>query len=528
MQKQCKQCHKTYQLYPEDQAFYKRIQIPAPELCPQCRYQARLAYKNDFNLHERQCDLCKRQIISMYDEYSGHKIYCRDCWWSDKWNASDIYQAYDFNKDFFTQFKQLQLEVPRVALINNQSENSDFCNFSDRNKDCYLLTTGNDNENCYYSFWMLNNKDSMDLAYCRGCQQGYELVQCENCYELFFSQLCEDCSHSRYLYDCKDCHDCLGCVGLRHQEYRIFNKQYAKSEYEQKIKKLKKQTIILEFEKLKLKQPRKFYIGRNSQNISGDFLVNCANVRNSYDVHDCQNCSYCGDGVRGKDSSDVISFDAIELCYNCVSTMGYNYICSYYCRDSKNIYYCDSCHNCHECFGCVGLRNKRYCVLNKQYGKSDYFSLKKKIIEHLGDDYGNNFPVKNSPFAYNQTLAQVYLPLKKEEIIGRGWRWHETEVKNIDNSLPVCVSCCRNFKMIPQELKFYERFNLEKPDKCFNCRHQARINLRNPRSLWRRQCDCTQPTHGHHGRCLQEFETTYSPERKELVYCEECYNKEIY
>ena len=28
--------------------------------------------------------------------------------------------------------------------------------------------------------------------------------------------------------------------------------------------------------------------------------------------------------------------------------------------------------------------------------------------------------------------------------------------------------------------------------------------------------------------CENEFETAYAPEREEKVYCESCYNKEIY
>lgn len=35
--------------------------------------------------------------------------------------------------------------------------------------------------------------------------------------------------------------------------------------------------------------------------------------------------------------------------------------------------------------------------------------------------------------------------------------------------------------------------------------------------------------HKHHktGRCPNEFETTYAPERKEIVYCEQCYREEV-
>jgi hypothetical protein len=45
--------------------------------------------------------------------------------------------------------------------------------------------------------------------------------------------------------------------------------------------------------------------------------------------------------------------------------------------------------------------------------------------------------------------------------------------------------------------------------------------------LWHRQCMCSK-NHPHHGgRCSNEFETSYSPDRKEIVYCEQCYNSEV-
>jgi hypothetical protein len=56
--------------------------------------------------------------------------------------------------------------------------------------------------------------------------------------------------------------------------------------------------------------------------------------------------------------------------------------------------------------------------------------------------------------------------------------------------------------------------------------------------LWHRKCQCNgekssngvyQNTIQHfHGTelCLNEFETTYAPDRPEIVYCEQCYLKE--
>jgi hypothetical protein len=33
--------------------------------------------------------------------------------------------------------------------------------------------------------------------------------------------------------------------------------------------------------------------------------------------------------------------------------------------------------------------------------------------------------------------------------------------------------------------------------------------------------------HDHENRCPNEFETSYAPDRKEIVYCEACYLKEV-
>ena len=81
--------------------------------------------------------------------------------------------------------------------------------------------------------------------------------------------------------------------------------------------------------------------------------------------------------------------------------------------------------------------------------------------------------------------------------------------------------------------------NLPLPRLCANCRYYERTAHRNPMKLWHRKCTCsgTQSekeiykntvahTHGS-APCPVEFETSYAPERSEIVYCEQCYNAEI-
>ena len=98
-----------------------------------------------------------------------------------------------------------------------------------------------------------------------------------------------------------------------------------------------------------------------------------------------------------------------------------------------------------------------------------------------------------------------------------------------------CESCRRPFKIIENELIFLKRFNLALPRKCFECRHQERFKKVNPPKLYHRQCMCggaesprTTVEHSHSGQCTNEFETSYAPERPEIVYCEKCFQQEVY
>jgi len=81
-----------------------------------------------------------------------------------------------------------------------------------------------------------------------------------------------------------------------------------------------------------------------------------------------------------------------------------------------------------------------------------------------------------------------------------------------------CEVSRRPYRIIKKELEFYRKHNLPIPRRHPDQRHLDRMSLRNPRKLYDRNCM----------KCGIEIKTTYSPERPEIVYCEECYKKEIY
>ena len=141
-----------------------------------------------------------------------------------------------------------------------------------------------------------------------------------------------------------------------------------------------------------------------------------------------------------------------------------------------------------------------------------------------------------SPFAYNETVAQEYYPINKEDAGQLGFYWRSTPEKktvpatqevpdsiedvqdNITDETLLCVQCSKNYRIIPHELRFYRKIGVPVPRACPECRHKNRLDLRNPRVMFEGTC----------AKCSKEIQTSYSPERPEKVFCEECYMKEVY
>lgn len=545
---QCKNCSKTFKVSEEDQKFYDNLNLPIPTHCPDCRTQRRMATRNEKHMYENKCVSCQKDIVSLYSPDKNLKIFCHDCWWSDKWDA--VKEGIDYNnkKSFFDQFRELQQEVPRANVMKagGNIENSDYCSYIGDAKNCYLVSGSIHVEDCYYG----------NPYYCKNCVDSLLIRDCELCYEgitsehLYSCQFCQDCFDSNNLlfcYDCKGCTDCIGSTGLRNQTHNIFNKKYSEDEYHKEKKRINLcnpksfRRVVNNFEKQKIKAIRKFMMGIKNEKVSGNYINESTNSYYCFDVKRVENTKYSAQVIDLKDCYDNNYTENNELCCDYIGSWK-NYKCCfsntvYQCSD---VWYSDSCYSCKNCFGCVGLKNKECCILNKQYNKTEYFKLKKQVINKMKEtgEYGEFFPINKSIFCYNETVANDYFSLTKENILNKNWQYKAKQEKDyqiqkakvvydinkvpdsIVNQVLACEECEKNYKIIQPELDFYKQNQLPVPKICPDCRHQKRMRLRPLRSLWQRQC--MKPN------CNNEFETAYSPDQKDLVYCEDCYNKEIY
>ncbi len=560
----CQNCKNDFTIEPEDFDFYEKINVPAPTFCPECRLKGRLIWRNEKTLYYRKCDLCDKKIISIYSSDKPFLVYCKECFHGDNWDPLSFGLEIDDSRPFLEQFRELQLKVPRISSFVFQNTNSEYVNGAAYNKNCYMIFRSDNNEDLLYSYSTSNSRFSSDLLNCTECEKCYDCTGCSKSYQLVS---CEDCSSSQNLLLCKNCvncQDCIGSVNLRNTRYAIFNEVFTKEEYYKKVAELKILSrgslykLAKKFEEFKKSFPVKYYHGLRNVNISGDYISNSKNTFFSYDSEEVEDSKFLNHGNQVKDSYDsYVLVDKSEQSYNVVSGIALNNVITGNCIwHGYNIFYSDTCENSHDLFGCVGLNKKEYCILNKQYSKEEYSILISKIIENMsinsfkdnGIDflYGDPFPNSFSPFAYNETVANEYFPLSKSSAVNNGFLWKEKEEKTYDvtltsESIPDTIQeidesitkeiiscshanncdhgCTTAFRISDEELRLYKILGVPLPNLCFNCRNSERISKRNPCKLWHRSC--------MKEGCENEFETSYAPDRPEIVYCEKCYQQEV-
>lgn len=485
----------------------------------------------------------------MYAPHAPYKVFTHEEWWADNWDARQFGRDFDFSRPFFEQFKELLLAVPKMNLQSTQSESCEYSNFALKSKNCYLVFGCVDNDSCAYGHIVWESKDSVDNLYLYKSELCYECIDCLWSYSLLWSQECESCSESIGLFDCRSCTNCIGCVGLKQKSYYLFNESVGKAGYEQFLKEhpitdpATVPYILRKQQELRRQMPQRHFFGSHNNVISGNHIYNAKNVHHSFDAKGGENSKFVYTIRKAVDCYDVAFSVDIELAYQALTSRGNGIYFAHLNVSCNDIYYSDNCTNVHNAFGCAGLKSGEYLILNKQYSKEEYESLKTRIIEHMKKtgEWGEFFPVSLSPFAYNESIAQEYFPLTKEEALRAGFRWEENVPRTsrqetiTNDKLPKdpgtyvsdsllkqilrCDTCGYNYRLAAQEIGFYKRLNLPLPRACFNCRHERRMQQRNIRKLWGGNC----------AKCDIKFQTSYSPEQQKeyKIYCESCYQNEV-
>lgn len=559
MQKTCKQCASAFEITKEDLAFYEQVSpifagkkemLPPPMLCSACRYQNRLRWRNERNLYKTTCAATGKSIVAIYSpDKTWPPVYEQSYWWSDKWDPRSYGRVMDFSRPFFEQFGELYKVVPQIAMNNQSSENCEFTNQSQNNKDCYLIFCSNGARDCLHGMWYEFCQNCCDCQYLEQGELCYEILNGKKCYGCTFSQNLETCSDVHYSRNCIGCSACFGCMNLRNRQYHIFNAKYSKEEYERQMKAFGMEQYSSRSENERratefFRQfPHKFYEGNTIFDASGNYIIGLQDAHDCYNCRDAEHLHHCQDVWRARNCQDLTETVDNDFSYSVEgSAVSVQVAFSKKFHDLSDSLFSSHCNYSKNLFGCVSLNHGSYCILNKQYPKEEYDVLVPKIIGHMRStgEWGEHFPGRYSPFGYNESVAQDYFPMSKEEIIARGWQWSDYESPQQEttrivsaSSLPDsiddvpddvlqwairCEATGRAFRIVKQELDLYRRMRVPLPHLHPDERFCLRMALRTPRKLWERSCM----------KCKKAMQTTYAPDRPEIVYCEECYLKEVF
>jgi len=518
-------------------------------------------FRNEIVFYRRECELCHKNTISIFSPDRKFKIYCSKCWWSDNWNPGDFYLDYNPNKNFFTQFKELQLKTYFFdrSLDYSTLVNCEYVNYTGNSKNCYFIFNADFCDNVYYSAVVNHMKDSSDCLMMNKTELSYGCIGGDGS-SVFFSENCPESINVWYSKDCIGCINCFGCVNLRNKSNYIFNESVSKEEFKKKVKEMEldKYSSNIKVEKNIYdfwdKFPRKYMYERMNSNVSGSYVYNSKNAKNCYQAVSVEDGAYSQFITLPtfRDAYDITEWgNGLEFCIDSVSIGEGVYEIKYsdgVFKNSREVEYSMYGIGIKNCFGCINLRKKEYCILNKQYSKEEYEKLRLQIIDDMNLNpyidskgriwkYGDFFPYDLSPFSYNESFANQYFPLDKKEIEESGFSYSDLkkpdyqktiELEDIPDSIYnikddfineiIQCSCSKFYKIMSGELQLLKKFGLPIPRICPDCRYLKRIKRLNSPIFYDRNCD----------KCGIKIITSYPPNISKIVYCDKCYQSEVY
>lgn len=546
---QVRTCHISGQKFfvsDQEEEYCRSQNIPLPNISPIERIRAVTSFDNCLHLYNGQCAWTKESILTTLPPELGHITYNPDVFIGSEWDPLSYGRDYDFSRPFFDQFTDLFQLVPLPSrfLTLSTLENSDFVNGVTGAKNCYLIFNCTTCEDCLFSRVLNQCKNVLDSIGVQNSELCYGCTNVSVGYELFWAENCSNCTSSYFLFNCQNLKNCYGCVNLSNKEYYFENQACTPEEYKDKVKAKNLGnyadwlTEYLRYTERKRATSLKYYQGKNNEQVSGNYINGSKNVVDGFFVLESQDV-YCG--IRIVKANNVFScafaannaqqIYASHGVVNNTNNVRWSVCCP---NQTHDLEYCiHSSLGTHDCFGCVGVKQKEYCILNKQYTKEEYFVLLARIREHMRStgEYGELFPPSLSPYYYNHSYAMEFAPLTKEEALKRGYKWKDEaidqtpsnytipdHINDVDDGILQAVLICsqtgKRYRLIKAELDFYRRFQIPIPRVAPLVRLQNISRCLEMTPLQARTCT----------KCQTPLQSVYSQEN---ILCEKCYQQSI-
>ena len=416
-----------------------------------------IASRNSLNLYKYN------NLISAYPDTDRVKYIVSYREFEDiRWTKT---VEFDSTRWFFECFSEVWFaNAHRNVVYQQTNENSDYVSPAFWVKNGYLsFVSGNNSENILYSYVVYSN--------CKNVVNSKEVVNnCENIFHsssitqsmnIYYSQCIDISNNIWFSSNLIWCTECINCTDLQNKSYCIDNIQYSKDEYL-----LRKENImknISSYEKnSSVNRSHVFDYGN-------DTIDNCINVIKSRNLSYARNCSCVNNGrnillVHGVDKAENM-YDVYEWWWMISDnfyavTNSWNHAHHLYCSTmidaSSFIFYSYDLEACSFCLWCIWLKNKSYCILNKQYTKEEWYEKVDEIFTQMEKDWQlwEFFPATMNPFYFNDTAAYLINPsFTKEEVTAR---WYLRRDEPIKVDIPEWMEIVKT-----SELWEYEWFDSE-------------------------------------------------------------------
>lgn len=509
----CTRSGTPFTISDREQEYCESRGIPLPDISYQERFREMCAFRNESTLFIRKSSQTGQEIVSCYRPDSVFPVIEREIWFSEQYDPLAYGQAYDFNRPFFEQYRELLQRIPHPGTIVRNIEASPYVNLSLDLFNCYYCFACVHCQDSYYNWRAINSRDCVDNSFIFDCELCYECIDVRSCYNVKWASHAFNCRDSAFLYDCVGCNDCFGCVGLEHKQYHIFNVPYSKEEYFKTLrtfdlsKNSSVQQIQEKFQALLKTKTSKYNPNRSIEHSTGLYLENCNDCTNSYFLKECEGIenSYGLQACRDCFSCYMVASGS-QLLYRTTAGGRNSYNCQFCCQCDNIVdcQYSGILYSCEKMFGCFGFpRRASYCILNRQYSKEAYEEMLPRIIAHMKStgEYGKFFPMAISDFPYVDTVAQEYFSLTQQQIQDRcivagrpetAFHFSDTKVFTaIDNGSIVADNINdvsdsilgellrdeltgRAYKLQKKELAFYRKMGVPVPRFSFETRHLKR------------------------------------------------------
>ncbi len=329
--------------------------------------------------------------------------------------------------------------VPDHNLIGT-TENVQFSDCIWDAKNVYLsYVSGESISNVLYSLHVkiyCNNVLNSVMVW-DGCDIVYQSTGIIKSYKVFYSKYIYSSNNIRFCTNMMSCSECMFCDGLSNASYCIRNQQFTEEEYQEK-----KQELLSQKQLFETRYKEIAVAGQNlaSANCKGNFIIKSTNVENGINAYQINN----GRNIINAWGAELDE-NIVDCCLWGTPAAKDNYFCnmfggwdnnygwwnSYYW---SNNYYCIYCDACSYCLGCVGLKNRQFCILNKEYSKEERFILANKIFKNMEADWTlwQFFPWSMSPFYFNDSFAYLIDDTFTKEEVSKEWYLRRDEGIKVD------------------------------------------------------------------------------------------------